>query len=155
MMKKNIFAKDTAKKINRRDFLFSIGSATAGIAGWIIIPEAINPLIGKKTKKDFCPGLVNDIILRETAGGGNILKQDEQSAFHVVCDVNEWGLKILKNLNGKHTIQEIAADLHRGYDPEKLGHTQASVASFLAILAQAGLLTEPFFVNLHAVEITG
>jgi hypothetical protein len=145
---------DTSVKMSRRDFMLSVGSATAVISGWVLVPGCTIPHSGKNSGKGFCPKLADGISSREIPGGGELLQLDERGAWQIVGHVNEYGLKILKSLNGNHTLQNLAAELHQGFDPAKLGQTEASVASFLAILAQAGLLAEPFFVNLHAVEIT-
>ena len=73
----------------------------------------------------------------------------------VVGHLNEYGSKVVEGMNGQHTAQDLARLIHEGLDPAILEKTEASVALFLVTLAQAGLLAEPFFVNLHAAEIVG
>lgn len=142
-------------RMNRRKFLYSIAGGTAAIAGWVLIPGFTDLPISKRRSDDpFCPGLAGQIAFRTTPRGGEVMRADDQGVEQVVCEVNEFGLSIVRNLNGKNTLQDLARELHAGFDPEHLGHTEASVASFLAILAQAGVLSEPFFVNLHASEVT-
>jgi len=86
--------------------------------------------------------------------GGEVMSPDDQGVEQVVCELNECGLTIVENLNGGNTLRGLARKLHGAFDPEHLEHTEASVAPFLVMLAQAGLLAEPFFVNLHASEVT-
>lgn len=142
-------------KMNRREFLYALGSGTAAIAGWVLIPGYTN-LPSQKDHTDiyFCPRLAKDIAVRRIQGGGELMQPDEQGMLRVVCYVNEFGLKVIEDLNDRNTIQTLAGKIHKGFNPAQLEHTEASVASFLATLAQAGLLSEPFFVNLHAAEIT-
>ena len=86
--------------------------------------------------------------------GAKVLRSDESGTPQVVCQVNEYGLKVLGAMDGQQTLQHLSTGLHEGFDPANLGHTEASVALFVATLAQAGLLAEPFFVNLHSVEVS-
>jgi len=143
-------------KMNRREFLYAVGSATTGIAGWVLIPGYSSPHSQKEQADiDFCPRLAKDISFRRMRGGGEFVRSDELGAPSVVCYINACGLKVIEELNGEQTVQDLAEKIHEGFNPAKLEQTEASVASFLALLAQAGLLAEPFFVNLHAVEVTG
>jgi hypothetical protein len=142
-------------KTNRREFLYALGGGTGAIAGWVLIPRCARPPFSKDhTNIDFCPRLAKDIALRRIQGGGELMRRDEQGVQRVVCRVNEFSLKVIEDLNGRESIRALAGKLHKGFNPAYLEHTEASVASFLAMLAQAGLLSDPFFVNLYAEEIT-
>lgn len=141
--------------LNRREFLNSIAGGAAVIAGWALIPGGGNlPLSADCSDNLFCPNLVRQAVFRQTANGGEVMLTTPQGLPQVVCEVNQCGSTIIKYLNGKNTLQSLAKKVHAGFDPKYLEHTQASVASFLALLAQAGVLSEPFFVNIHASEFT-
>lgn len=139
--------------MNRRRFLYAIGSAAAGIAGWALIPEGPAPQIwvGRPGAVSG-PRLADGVLLRSWQDGIEILRPDDAGEPRPVCRVNACGRMLIGELDGRRSLQELAESMHRGFDPARLGHTEASVAAFLAVLAQAGLLAEPYFVNLHAAE---
>lgn len=142
-------------KTNRREFLYVLGSGTGAITGWVLIPGGTHPAFSKDQPNiDFCPRLAKDIAFRKTQGGGELMRRDDQGVQHVVCHVNESGLKVVMDMNGRQTVRALAEKLQKGLNPAQREHTEASVASFLALLAQAALLADPFFVNLYAEEIT-
>ncbi len=142
-------------KMSRREFLYAVSSATAGIAGWVLIPACDKPDSSNgRAYNGFGPKLVSDVTIRRTDEGGELLRPDEQGLQQVVCHVNRYGLRVITGLDGKQTVQNLAGMLCASLNPAMLAQTEASVALFLATLAQAGLLAEPFFVNLHAVEVT-
>lgn len=142
-------------KTNRREFLYVLGSGTGAITGWVLIPGGARPAFSKdQANIDFCPRLARDIAFRKTQRGGELMRRDDQGVQHVVCHVNESGLQVIEQLNGRQTLRSLAGNLLKGLNPAQLEHTEASVASFLAMLAQAALLADPFFVNLYAEEIT-
>ncbi len=141
-------------KMNRRTFTYAVGGVAAGIAGWVLVPRCSKPRPEQDpADSGFRPRLAEDVTYQEALRGAEIVRPDEQGEPRVVCQVNECGLKLLERMNGEQTLHNLAAGIHEGSDPATLGHTEASVALFVAMLAQAGLLSEPFFVNLHSVEI--
>ena len=140
-------------EVNRRHFLYSIAGSATAIAGWVLIPGCKStPISQSHRENNFYPQLADGIVFQKTKSGGELINLNDQK--QVVCEVNEYGLKILEDLDGKNTLQDLAGKLHTGFDPEHLEHVEASVASFLADLAQAGVLSEPFFVNLYSSEVT-
>jgi len=129
-------------KLNRRTFLFAVGGATAGIAGWVLIPKGkgLHPR-GESADAGFCPRLAKDVGVRKSRGGAEIVRPDESGKPNVICRVNTCGLSVVEDLNGSHTIRQLAQKIHKG-EPAGMEHTEASVASFLAMLGQVGLLSE-------------
>ena len=141
--------------VNRREFLYAVAGGTASIAGWVLIPGcASRSPSHRHTDNQFRPQMASQFAFRKTPSGGTIIGPDPQGLKHVVCEVNECGFTLLQNLNGINTLQDVARNIHAGHAPEHLGHTVASVAAFLAMLAQVGVLSEPFFVNLESSEVT-
>lgn len=142
-------------KTNRREFLYVLGSGAGAIIGWVLIPVRTRPAFSEDQRNvDFRPRLAKGIAFRRIQGGGELMQRNDRGVEHVVCHVNESGLKVIENLNGRETIRALAGKLHNGLNSAHLEHTEASVASFLAMLAQAGLLSDFFFVNLYVEEIT-
>jgi len=149
-------AENETKMMNRAEFLISVGGATAVIAGWVLFPA-----VGRAQKDresatiEAHPRLAPDFNLRVTNDGGELIWQVERGKPVVVGHLNDQGSTVVANMDGRTTIQDLARTIHRGSDPAKLNQTEASVALFLATLAQAGLLAEPFYVNVHEAEVVG
>jgi hypothetical protein len=142
--------------MNRREFLYAVAGGTAAIAGWVLIPGREHNHISYCNSADhFRPRMASRFAFRKTPGGGEIIGPDDQELKQVVCEVNESGLTIIENLDGKNSLQDVARILHGEHALEHFGHTEASVASFLALLAQSGVMSEPFFVDLESSEVTG
>lgn len=139
--------------VRRRDFLYVLAVGTAAVAGWVLLPRRPSAPPAP-TDNPFHPQIAREFRVRQTTSGGEILRPDGRGGEHVVCQVNACGFTIVEHLDGKHTLDEIARGIHGGHAAEDLGHTTASVASFLATLAQAGILSEPFFVNLESAEVS-
>lgn len=155
-MNKNPEIGEETAKMNRAEFLFAVGSATAGIAGWVLFPGSSSAHSEIETTDVASnPRLAPDVSFRRTEDGGELVQLDERRAPVVVGHLNEYGSKVVEGMTGQHTAQDLARLIHEGVDPAILEKTEASVALFLVTLAQAGLLAEPFFVNLHAAEIVG
>lgn len=141
--------------MTRREFLYAVGGATGSIAGWVLIPAGKRrDSSERQAQPRFCPKLADDVGARRTADGGELLRPDDRERERVVCRVNSHGWRVVEGLTGTKTVQELAAGLGSGPDSASLAETEVAVASFLAMLARADLLAEPFFVEIHAVEIT-
>jgi len=142
-------------EMNRKECLYSVAAGTAAIVGWVLFPGCVRPPVSlRKTGTPCHPKVAKNVLFRKTADGGDLMRLDDQGVAQVVCHVNEHGSPIVQNLNGTNTLHGLAVKLLAGFDRPLLEHTMAAVASFLSLLAQAGLLSEPFFVNLEASEIT-
>ena len=140
--------------MTRREFLYAVGGATGAITGWVLIPA------GKRLEASprpasprHCPSLATDVGTRVTDDGGELTRRDDRGRERVVCRVNSHGWRVVEGLDGSRTVQELARDLRSGSGSGGRPETEVAVASFLAMLAQAELLAEPFFVEIHAVEI--
>jgi hypothetical protein len=142
-------------EVSRREFLVAFAGGTATIAGAFLLPAwAQQPGIAVPKENTFHPTLAGRYAIRRTAPGGVIFTTDEHGVDQIVCEVNEHGFTILSNLDGKTTLHSLARILHADRDPIHLEHTEASVAAFVALMAQAGILSEPFYVNILAAEFT-
>ena len=142
-------------QMDRKEFLFVLASEAVAITGWVLLPGCAREVSTEQQDRGrFCPALSADIQYRSTADGGELFRSSEQGERQVVCQVNPAGANLIAQMNGRQTIQEITQTLYKEYTPEQIERGQASVASFLAVLAQAELLATPFFVNIHVAEIT-
>ncbi len=153
-MNKNSEIGEETAIMNRAEFLFAVGSATAGIAGWVLFPS-FSGADSEMGPADVAssPQLAPDVRFRWTGDGGELVQPRDRGAPIVMGHLNEYGSKVVEGMNGRQTTQDLARMIHEGFDPATLDETEASVAMFLVTLAKAGLLAEPFFVNLHAVEV--
>ncbi len=137
--------------IARRRFLYSLGAAAAGgIGGWIALREGRR---GDATPTErpapvaatgHCPRLAPGIEARATVDGGDLIDDGV-----VVAHLNRSGWRVVGRLDGRHDIAELADAVDRAPGTD----ATAAVASFLAELGTGGLLAEPFFVNIHAMEV--
>lgn len=155
-MKKNQELREEAEKMNRAEFLFAVGGATAGIAGWVVFPAFCSDEIeiepdGTTSNPQLAPG----VSFQRTDDGVELVRPAEGGARVVVGHLNEHGSKVVASMNGQRSTQDLAQMIHGGFDPAILDETETAVAMFLVTLAQAGLLAEPFYVNVHAVEVVG
>ena len=81
-------------------------------------------------------------ISKNTRGRGTDARND-QGVQHVVCHVNELGLKLIEDLNGRESIRALAGKLHKGFNPAYLEHTEASVASLPGDVGTGGTAVSP------------
>ena len=144
-------------KFTRRHFLYLMGSA-AGVAlgGWVLdlsIKEADMVEMTSSAGASL-PCLRSGLTIIPTESGAEIF---ENGRGEPVCGVNRIGLRVLEQLNGKKTVEELASDM-RSYTSEPdtdLEKIQSNVARFIAELGSAGLLRDPFYVNIYNREVTG
>jgi hypothetical protein len=156
MVKKSRELSEETTELNRAQFLFALGSATAGIVGWVLCPALGRTQPGAESAQIAShPRLAPGLTLRLTGDGGELVQLDERGETLTVGHLNDYGSAVVEGMDGKRTVQDLARRIHQGFDPEKLDETEASVALFLVTLAQAGLLAEPFYVNVHEVEVVG
>lgn len=139
--------------MNRRDFLFTLGRGSVGLAGWVLLGNLIpTPARSEPPGSDHCPRLVKNVVLKYDNGVGELLQPDTTGSLVILCQTNAMGWRLVEHLDGKHSIQSLTNLIHTGYDSVYLEKTETAVVSLIAMLAQAGLLEEPFFVNIHSIE---
>ncbi|HNY30149.1 MAG TPA: PqqD family protein [Fibrobacteria bacterium] len=139
---------------SRRKFLIALGAGA--MAGWLASP-GILPRISPTRPRNHgghCPVLADGIAPRTTARARELVRIDSSRAIHVVGEINESAWKVLSRMDGLHTVEDIAramATSHPSGDPDAC---RSAIALFLAELAMAGLLAEPFHVDIHRTEFS-
>lgn len=142
------------KQFTRRDFLIVLGGAVGlSIAGWVAAPKlikTINPL----AKASQTPCLLDCLEIRDTSDGSELYDLTDALNPTLVCQVNPTGGVILHAMNGRNTLEEIAQSTARAL-PEAPGNAEgfsSKVALFITKMAEAGFVSEPFYVNLTKKE---
>ena len=84
-----------------------------------------------------------------------IYRVSEGNAGKPICKVNRIGMHILLDIDGRKTVKELALSLMDKIDlsPPDPETFLSSIALFLAEPGMAGILAEPFFVNIQRHEI--
>lgn len=149
------------KKFSRRDFLISLGAGTAAIAGYMILadppvtsePESVAGWAAEDGQADkkhasYLPRLVDDACIEQVDGMCRLSRTDSETK----CVANAPGELVLKNLDGKHGLEDITLKLAASINQPCTEETGAKVAMFIAQVAMAGFLTEPFHVNIFEVR---
>jgi hypothetical protein len=141
--------------LDRRSFLFTLAESGAALSGWILfgqLPSSSDQV--RSREPGYAPRLAAGVCFRRAEGGGRILRIDPQGSEDVVCEANSDACTILESLDGHRTVRELAECLRAGSPTHPVDYSEAAVASFLAMLAQAGLLAEPYHVNLQSAVYT-
>jgi hypothetical protein len=141
---------DSARsRFNRRQFLIALeGAIGLTIAGVIVAPRIVDS-IAQARPASAHPALLDCLQLRLAAQGADLYDISATGQPALVCSVNQVGGAILERLDGRSSVDTIVTSVLR-----QLGQTSAQpdafggkVAIFIAELAQAGFLKEPFYVN--------
>jgi hypothetical protein len=66
----------------------------------------------------------------------------------LVCAVNQTGARVLRLLDGQHTVSQIAGDLAARLHITRTEAFDAKIAGFIAQLGMLTLLQEPFYVRI-------
>jgi hypothetical protein len=141
--------------MNRREFLYALGGGSAAIIGWVLLPGLSQPSHAMPAPQgEFRPRLAPGISYRMTPDGGQILRTVSGGLPSIVGQLNDHGLRLVEALDGTRSVSQLAAHLRGRAEPRHQANTETAVVKFLATLAQAGLLTEPFFVNLYDAQVT-
>ena len=136
-------------RFSRRQFLIALeGVLGLTIAGVIIAPKVADSVAAARGASPR-PALLDCLELRPGPEGVDVYDLSAPGAPTLVCSVNSVGGQILPELNGAHTLDGIVeATLQKlgrqRADPQAFG---GKVALFIAELAQAGFLKQPFYVE--------
>jgi hypothetical protein len=146
--------------MRRRDFVIALGTGVgASIAGYFSYnylqtdggsAEIPDPEVIKSRSVEPMPRLKADVVFGRRDDLVTIRRgeADEQ----VVCGVNETGAAILERLDGRHSVERIAASIARRVQVPAGESLEAKVSLFVAELAMCGFLAEPFYVTLYEIE---
>lgn len=151
--------KNVEAGITRRQFLFTLGTlAGAAISGWTLFAmrgQNEAPVNGEENAIGG-PSLHPGLYISQTEFGAEIYDRSSPERETPVCVVNRLGLRVIDHMDGESTPDEIAGDLllHLGAPQSDIESFKSSVAMFITELASAGLLSAPFFVNIHASEVS-
>ena len=146
--------KNEKNQFTRRDFLIVLGGAVGlTIAGWVAAPKlikAISPL----AKASQTPCLLDCLEIRDTADGSELFDLTDALNPTLVCQVNPTGGAILHAMNGRNSLEKIVESTARSLPetPENAEEFSSKVALFITKMAEAGFVSEPFFVNLTKSE---
>jgi hypothetical protein len=134
--------------MNRRDFLFRLGSGTTlSIAGFFTVSHVFPseaarsrelsgpPSVFPKLSKDITKRFEEDTLIL-SGGKSN-------------CFVNKTGEKVIGWMDGKNNLQAISSRISEYYSVEYTDALESSVALFICQLGEAGLLAAPFYVTMY------
>jgi hypothetical protein len=137
-------------KLNRREFIIALGGLTgAAIIGWIAVPKTVE-VISQWSNLSLQPELLDCLEIRNGDGRTEIYDISEKTNPILVCKVNTVGGSILRQLDGRHSMNEIIQTVRQsiGITPSETDPFASKVALFITGLAEAGFIKRPFFVNL-------
>lgn len=135
---------------SRRDFLIVLGGAAVGIAGYFLVRSTPAPQLTAQQPQagdPRCPVLRPDVCL--TRDGAYYTMQT--AVGETLGAVNAMGYEVVRRLDGRHRIPELAAALqtHAGLTttetPEQLA---GKIACFVAQLGEMGLLRQQYYVTI-------
>ena len=126
----------------RRRFLIALGAGAAGIAGYRLMAHVAPASGAADARPKLREGLSFD---RDTDGYCTLTTQPGSGPLFAV---NASGETVLRCLDGRHTIPELARRLAAGLGLPHDGALEAALALFVAEVAQAGLLAAPFYAYL-------
>jgi hypothetical protein len=129
------------EKINRRDFLVSLGAGTS-----LVIAGFFTAQMQKTSTDDGCdmPELAAS-VKKSYKDGCLVLRLNESSA----CFVNKTGESVVNLLDGRKSFIDICRAVSEQYGVARTDALETSVALFLCRLGSSGFLTSPFYVTLY------
>lgn len=145
--------------MRRREFVIALGTAAgASIAGYFAyhglprdggspgVPDgkALASRLGEPR-----PRLKDDVVVGQLEEWVTIRRGEDHE--QVVCGVNETGAAILALLDGRHSVERIAALIAPRVQVSPGESLEAKVSEFVAELAMCGFLAEPFYVTLYEI----
>jgi hypothetical protein len=150
----------STKKSGRRSFVLAVGGVVGlSIAGWVTHDRLIgrrrrgNPSDATSSPR---PRLRKDVAIVRNGDHMELEQRKQGAASQVVGRLNRPGSVIVEQLDGEHTIEELARHLltvvgHPSQSPES---AKGTVAAFVGELAAAGLLATPFYATVERAEFT-
>ncbi len=145
--------KSDKKQLSRRDFLIVLGGAGLSIAGWVAAPKLFKA-VNNLAKGSQTPSLLDCLSIRDTLDGCELYDMTDTLNPTLVSQVNPVGGAILHAMNGRNSLEEIVQSTARALPeaPENAEEFASKVALFITKMAEAGLVSEPFYVNLTKAE---
>jgi len=131
--------------LGRREFCIGVGGAVA-LAGFVLVRELPHPGASAYANP-HCPRLKPEVTLGREGDLLTLTIPDRTP--RVLCAVNEAGAEIVRRLDGRHSVEAMAAALAHRAGVECAEALCAKTAAFIAELASAGLLTAPFYAILY------
>lgn len=129
---------------SRRKFVFSLASGAAAVAGYMLIPDnSTAPAIENLLPSQF-PHLHADAIVNDSASSVSL----GSGASRLTCSVNDLGMEIIKLLNGKRSLPQIASEISVSRSLDHNEMMELNLALFLVEVSKAGLLKQPFIVDI-------
>ncbi|HWP95735.1 MAG TPA: PqqD family protein [Syntrophomonadaceae bacterium] len=139
----------------RRQFLIELGGiAGLAITGWYLLPGLfLKPGDSSSPAHENKPRLKVGYEIREAGEGADIYSNAHGNP---ICQVNDIGKFVLKEMDGVKTVEEIADRVARKLNTslENLENFRGKIALFIARLAEAGLLSSAFYINVMECEVT-
>lgn len=137
--------------LNRRRFLIRLGAGAAGgIGGFFlmqrppVLAEAAAPAeppvsLRPRLRKDIVAGRYDNMAAISYGRG----------AQRVLCAINRPGGIVIGQLDGRHTVGQIARELTSALALDTQDRLEAPVAHFVAQLGMLGFLAEPFYATIY------
>jgi hypothetical protein len=150
---------NTGRLSTRRQFVYAVGGVVGiSVAGWVLLDRVRGRpghVASSETLVPSRPKLRSDLTIQADVDGANIYRTLDGTKTELVCRVNESGLHLLREVDGRHTVSELARSLlaKMGRSPDLIESTESTVAAFLAELGAAGLLIQPFYTNIERAEV--
>lgn len=141
--------------MNRRSFLISFGKlGFAAISGWVVLKplEKVAQASGLLGRVSAHPKLRDGLQIKPFRNGYQISRVGQNAER--ICYINDSGYNVLRHVNGKNTVDAISSHIlgHRECSAADAAKCSAGVARFVAELGIAGLLEEPFRVQVVQAE---
>lgn len=131
--------------MTRKEFLWSLGVGSLAIAGHFAIPRTAHAIAAPASAgEDPEPRLHGDVSV-EVDGDGLLLSRRAGERTAATCAVNEIGAEIVRRLDGRTPVSEIARVLAGRAGASAFGEVEARVACFVAQLGELGFLRAPFY----------
>jgi len=131
-------------KLNRRDFLISLGAGTSlAIAGFFVVDAVVTA--GNERPDESCDKPKLSEHVRKAFENDRMVLYGEKAK----CMVNKTGAKIIELLDGKNTLSCISAQISDACNIEHTESLEASIASFLCQLGSLGFLSSHFYVTMY------
>ncbi len=134
-------AGDTGRRLTRREFVVALGTVLV-VAGYCVVEGGLPDQGGERAVKPGVRPRLRDGLVRGT--DGEMLTVALTAGSSPVYAVNDVGRTTLEAMDGRRTVEEIAAVLSRRYVVPADQALQADVALFIAQLGILGLLAEEF-----------
>jgi hypothetical protein len=129
--------------MTRKELLISLGAGIAtAIAGYLVGPRQALASPPGSLRPGARPCLRGDVTLAREDGLLTLRRGDDP---HVHGAVNEPGERVVRLLDGYHTVEEIAAAVARDLGVRPSEETVGAVAHFIAELGMLSFLEAPFY----------